>query len=276
MTNLLPAVQLIDGHPRVSSLSVSEHFEKRHTDVLRSISNVASECPTEFNERNFASVNYTDEKGESRPMYLLSRDGFTLVAMGFTGKTALAWKVKYIEAFNAMEQALLSGVHGQPATIPLTPSSTADRVPLNNLVQIWVDSAPISKRQAWEMIHAHFNVTSVRDFTVDELSIVMDFVQARIDALPKALPVDEAASTDYDVLLYKMEIEAKRYREAMGEIFRTAHADASKRYMADFTSAKGNLIISAYYALENQFDALEKNIAAMTGNFRMLRHAMHV
>ena len=272
MTNLIPAVQLIDGHPRVSSLSISEHFEKPHDAVLKSVRKIVSECPAEFDAVNFYAVNYTDAKGESRPMYQLSRDGFTLVAMGFTGKKALAWKVKYIEAFNAMEQVILDN----QLAPSLTPSSTADRVPLNNLVQIWVDSAPISKRQAWEMIHAHFNVTSVRDFTVEELSIVMDFVQARIDALPKALPVDEAASTDYDVLLYKMEIEAKRYREAMGEIFKTAHADASRRYLSDLTNAKGNVVIAAYYALENQFDALEKNIAAMTGNFRMLRHTMHV
>ena len=141
-----------------------------------------------------------DEQGKPRPMYQLSRDGFTLVAMGFTGKRALEWKVRYIEAFNAMERALIEGDHGQP--LSLTPSTVADRKPLNDLVQIWVDAAPITKRQAWEMIHAHFCIASIKDFTVEELEIVMDFVQARIDALPKSLP--EAAHAEAPALKYPL------------------------------------------------------------------------
>lgn len=79
------------------------------------------------------------------------------------------------------------GPHGEPVSLSFTPSTTADRKPLNDLVQIWVDAAPVTKRQAWEMIHAHFGVASISEFTVEELPQVLDFVQARIDALPKAL-----------------------------------------------------------------------------------------
>ena len=200
MTNLIPAVQLVDGHPRVSSLSISDHFKKRHADVINSVRKITLECPPEFSERNFSLAEFMDEQGKPRPMYQLSRDGFTLVAMGFTGKRALEWKVRYIEAFNAMERALIEDDHGQPLT--LTPSTVADRKPLNDLVQIWVDAAPITKRQAWEMIHAHFCIASIKDFTVEELEIVMDFVQARIDALPKSLP--EAAHAEAPALKYPL------------------------------------------------------------------------
>ena len=86
--------------------------------------------------------------------------------------------------------------------LTLTPSTVADRKPLNDLVQIWVDAAPITKRQAWEMIHAHFCIASIKDFTVEELEIVMDFVQARIDALPKSLP--EAAHAEAPALKYPL------------------------------------------------------------------------
>ena len=57
---------------------------------------------------------------------------------------------------------------GKVEAIPqaLTPSTTTDRKPLNDLVQIWVDGAPITKRQAWEMIHAHFQVASIKDLAV--------------------------------------------------------------------------------------------------------------
>lgn len=87
-----------------SSLMVAEYFGKRHKDVLRSISML--ECSTEFNQRNFAPVTYQDAKGEQRPMYYLTRDGFTFLAMGFTGKVAAKFKEAYINAFNEMEELL--------------------------------------------------------------------------------------------------------------------------------------------------------------------------
>ena len=102
MEKLLPEVKFVEGKPVVSSLDVAEHFGKRHSDVLRAIKNL--KIPKDFNGRNFAPVEYVDEKGEKRPMYYLTRDGFTLLAMGFTGKKAMEWKIKYIEAFNKMEE----------------------------------------------------------------------------------------------------------------------------------------------------------------------------
>ena len=111
-----PDVAIVDGHPCVSSLAIADHFQKRHTEVLRAIRVISQECPSEFNERNFASVEYADLKGEMRPMYQLSRDGFTLLAMGFAGKKALVWKLRYIEAFNAMEKALAE--KAKPKALP--------------------------------------------------------------------------------------------------------------------------------------------------------------
>lgn len=89
-----------------SSLQVAEYFGKRHKDVLRSISML--ECSMDFNQRNFAPVTYKDAKGEQRPMYYLTRDGFTFLAMGFTGKIAAKFKETYINAFNEMEEMLRS------------------------------------------------------------------------------------------------------------------------------------------------------------------------
>ena len=99
-------VTMIDGTPRVSSLDVAARFGKQHKDVLKAIQKICANLPESFNGRNFAPVEYTDPKGEKRPCYHLTRDAFSLLAMGFTGKEALLWKVKYIEAFNAMEAAL--------------------------------------------------------------------------------------------------------------------------------------------------------------------------
>ncbi|WP_279076248.1 Rha family transcriptional regulator [Bilophila wadsworthia] len=90
----------------VTSLQVAEHFRKNHKDVLRDIRVTIEKCSHEFNERNFAPVEYTDAKGEKRPMYILSKDGFMMVAMGYTGAEAMRMKKAYIARFNEMEKAL--------------------------------------------------------------------------------------------------------------------------------------------------------------------------
>jgi Rha family phage regulatory protein len=104
---VMPSMSLSQGRAVVSSLVVAEHFGKQHKDVLREIRRTMEDLPEDFNGRNFAPVEYRDTKGESRPAYNLTRDGFTLLAMGFTGRKAMAWKVRYIEAFNAMEAEIL-------------------------------------------------------------------------------------------------------------------------------------------------------------------------
>lgn len=101
-----PSLLMADGQPTATSLQVAEHFGKRHGDVIRSIRKL--EVPEEFSRRNFASRDYFDERGKVQPSYLITRDGFALLAMGFTGKEAMRWKLAYIAAFNAMEAKLRS------------------------------------------------------------------------------------------------------------------------------------------------------------------------
>lgn len=105
--NEIALVENRDGIPVVSSRLVAEHFNKRHGDVLDKIWKIKEEIqPTEKSVGYFILTDYIDAKGESRKEYLLTRDGFTLTVMGFTGTKALEWKLKYIEAFNQMEAAL--------------------------------------------------------------------------------------------------------------------------------------------------------------------------
>ena len=99
-----PALEARAGQITATSLQVAEHFQKRHTNVIRAIRNL--EVPDEFNRLNFEPVAYVDEKGERRPMYHITRDGFALLAMGFTGKEAMRWKLAYITTFNALEAKL--------------------------------------------------------------------------------------------------------------------------------------------------------------------------
>ncbi|MEL5721774.1 phage regulatory protein [Lactiplantibacillus pentosus] len=85
-----------------SSLQVAEVFEKNHRDVLKAITNLKKDV------RNFAQMfsetNIPDSYGRNRRAFYMNRDGFTLLAMGFTGDKALKFKLQYIEAFNSMEE----------------------------------------------------------------------------------------------------------------------------------------------------------------------------
>lgn len=93
-----------NGEPVASSRDVAERFGKEHKDVLRSIKNLtAQNCAL---LKMFHKTEYTTAQNKKATMYLMNRDGFSLLAMGFTGKEAVQWKLKYIEAFNQMEKQL--------------------------------------------------------------------------------------------------------------------------------------------------------------------------
>ncbi len=99
-----------NGQPTASSRDIAEHFGKEHKNVLRDIDTLKKDV-LNF-EQMFFETEIPDSYGRPQRAYLMNRDGFTLLAMGFTGKEALAWKMKYINAFNAMEQELRSQQQG--------------------------------------------------------------------------------------------------------------------------------------------------------------------
>ena len=99
--NNLNLVSINNNQVVVSSRQVADDFGKQHKDVLESIRGIlaAENSATKF----FYESTFTN-RGKQYPEYLMNRDGFSLLVMGFTGEKALEWKVKYINAFNAMEQ----------------------------------------------------------------------------------------------------------------------------------------------------------------------------
>ena len=88
----------------VSSIEVAEHYGKRHDNVMKAINKLVStndEC-----KKMFISGDYVNDRGREYPCFYMTRDGFSILTMGFTGKEAVAWKLKYIAAFNVMEKTL--------------------------------------------------------------------------------------------------------------------------------------------------------------------------
>ncbi|MGL4638394.1 MAG: Rha family transcriptional regulator [Shewanella sp.] len=101
-------ITVVNGNPVVTSKQVADHFGKIHRNVMRDI---VSELKTagNFGLLNFEQSSYTSDQNKTLPCYVMTRDGFSLLAMRFTGEKAQQWKIKYIEAFNAMERELLIG-----------------------------------------------------------------------------------------------------------------------------------------------------------------------
>ena len=83
-------------------------FSKQHKNLLRDIDNL--EIPLEFRELNFEPSNYLSKQAKEMPMFYMTRDGFVLLMMGFTGKKAMSLKIRYIEAFNKMERFIKENV----------------------------------------------------------------------------------------------------------------------------------------------------------------------
>lgn len=113
MKELIPKDQygiFADTHDtaRVDSLYVSEFFDKKHKTVLRNIDAILSPdsgFSAEFDRHNFVPTTYTDQWNRKQRRYAITRDGFTALGMGFTGKKAAHFKELYIRRFNEMENS---------------------------------------------------------------------------------------------------------------------------------------------------------------------------
>ena len=92
----------------VTSLDIAETFEKEHRRVLQDIREL--QCSEEFGQHNFVQSSYINAQNKKQAMYLVTRDGFTLLAMGYTGERAMKFKEAYIKQFNAMEKALFERI----------------------------------------------------------------------------------------------------------------------------------------------------------------------
>lgn len=99
-------VEIIGNKIVVSSRQVAEKFEKNHFDVLRTLTAKLQSVNGNRLAQHFFKTAYKDDSGKSNLMYLMDRDGFSFLAMGFTGEKADTWKLDFIDAFNAMENKL--------------------------------------------------------------------------------------------------------------------------------------------------------------------------
>ena len=119
----LPVLSVKDGTVLTNSRNVADFFERPHFQVLRSIRDL--DCSHEFMECNFVSFKINDLTGVSTSHYEMTKDGFTFLAMGFTGPKAARFKEAYIAQFNAMEEEIRRRDDEDAEIIPFTPESEA-------------------------------------------------------------------------------------------------------------------------------------------------------
>ena len=126
--SLLPVVSVDRGRPVASSLDVASYFGKRHDHVLRDIRGLlrtepngqgglpkSGESLKSFARSNFVLGTYRNVQNKEHPIYLMTKNGFVLLVMGFSGPKALEFKLAYIAAFDAMEERLRRMNDGEAA-----------------------------------------------------------------------------------------------------------------------------------------------------------------
>jgi len=225
-----PFVSLIADRPATTSLKIAEHFGKQHKNVLRDIEALIADCPANFTELNFEPSNYTDSTGRKLPMYYVFFDGFILLVMGYTGPKALAMKLAYIGAFNAMRAELEKRIE-QPqlppngADAPITPDQQCT---LQGIVKAKVDAIPEAERntrglypQVWQRFNNHFRLAKYAQLPQSRMSEAVEYLVKMelkpvkpIEPKKELPPAREKLPAKDKYESYMEEVEAFRARSA--------------------------------------------------------------
>jgi Rha family phage regulatory protein len=178
-----PVLEVINSHVYATSGQVAEHFNKQHYNVLRAIKNL--ECSPGFHALNFEGIQNDVDLGLGRvrkdPAYRMTRDGFTFLAMGFTGRNAAQWKESYITTFNKMEAALIAG------SITISPAQAQE---LRELVQLVAESGVQGHGETWNRLHRKFHVNSYLQLPGGMFTAAVAYLKGKMDGQSlKALAV---------------------------------------------------------------------------------------
>lgn len=237
-----PSVILHDGRPATTSLEVTKFFGKQHQHVIRDITALTDNCPESFSASNFGRASYIDEQAKSRPMYIIYRDGFMLLVMGYTGKKALAIKLAYIEAFNALEADLRRRREGAlpPAPRKFSPSSTVSRKPLEKLVKVWASQSGLPHSQCWTMLNAHFGLEKITELPEEWIPDAVAWVEEQLRPAAQALPGNAPIPlTETEKALCAMRVEALERLEEEWLSFAAETRAKFSKIMREYEQAAG-------------------------------------
>lgn len=202
-----------NGEPVASSREVAKRFGKEHKHVLAAIRQILA---AENSAAKFFHETAFEYRGQRFPEYLMNRDGFALLAMGFTGKEAVTWKLKYIEAFNQMEKQLAAQHKDQQHIEQLEAT--------NERLTAAIQAVSTAKEQLAE-------VTDLRnDFIKHRDDYKARFIQAKAnygkicDSLRQAESLVQRAQAELDSRIDQLKIVAfglPAFDQIMADIFTT-------------------------------------------------------
>lgn len=208
-----PVLSIVKNQVTALSTDVAEFFGKRHDAVLRDIKNLVAALPLQrlhnFVETEILRASPLIKGAEIKSKaYRMTRDGFTLLVMGWTGEKALQFKLAWLDAFNKMEEELRAKntVQALPPSSPLgksiAPAISAAPMLHGQLqcVQLAMkDRFPENKDllRAFSILQHHFCVTSYRQIPAARFDELMDYIRSmEMKPLqfkkPKALPAPRA------------------------------------------------------------------------------------
>lgn len=286
-----PSVSLHAGRPATTSLEVANFFGKRHDNICRDIRGLIESTPENFRALNFEETFRTipgpNNSERQETYFILYRDGFMLLVMGYTGKKALAMKLAYIEAFNRMEEELArqkeaarnitQDIVDFPGSLSITPSSVADRKPLRALVGSWAQVSGLPFAACWNQLKAAFNLANIKELPQEWIPDAIDWVQKRIDALPApapatALPAAPSSPTD----------DAEGHLAAIREHIRQIHRHEESLFLlarkalpavrkpGDMFSPALRTGLTAFQSMEDCAGALDYSLRALESTARAM------
>lgn len=237
-------VSVSNNHVITTSICIAEQFGKRHDYVIREIRKLIAKLPADRLHTFEETVNERKNPSGGAPIksifYNLTRDGFALLAMGFTGKNALQFKLKYLAAFNAMEAELVRIASESTSTVKAIASglSPADQRTLQEAVNrkamlVQEKDRPARFKKIYGGIKTQFRVGSYKDLDASQLRSAIEYVDSyawQLLGAPRAvqnpLPLLDVAATTSGLI---KKLDGKRWMlfEDEGELqFEKMDADA--------------------------------------------------
>jgi Rha family phage regulatory protein len=159
------------------SLTIADVFQKRHDKVLRDIKSLA--CSQEFKTLNFGESTYKNKQDRSMPMYIITENGFYILAMGYTGGKAMQFKERYINEFQRMRTILESQKVPQ-VTLVFKQQIKIKRAVRERIMRLFPSINDTARRKYYSQIYAQlkakFNISSYRDIRSSDLESALVFI----------------------------------------------------------------------------------------------------
>lgn len=246
--------------PAVTSLQVAETFGKEHKNVLADIRTTIDKCSDSFTELNFQLSEYKDSTGRTLPLYLLSKNGFMMIAMGYTTPEAMKLKEAYIARFDEMERELAGRRESLPGTYAAALRALAAEVEVREAIE---QQKALAEKQRDEAIRTKAWISdkktatamatashAAQKITALENALGEGRDYKTVKAIPWFLHVFQNLPAAYSVAGRKLVDLSKR----MG--FDVKHVEDSR--FGEVKAYHVEVIDAFYYALQTDLNMLKK------------------